>query len=132
MRGACTGARSKPSSPADQLALTCSAGRDAAASETLLPPRRSISWCLLALSLPVGSLASLPKTTFKIRLPGAESLHGLAGWIEDAAINAKEKSAWDYDRRQAAITLASSCWCPVLAGSLTSSGPSRWWLRSWP
>src|SRR5258708_1021694 len=32
MRGACTGARSKPSSPADQLALTCSAGRDAAAN----------------------------------------------------------------------------------------------------
>jgi len=50
-------------------------------SETLLPPRRSISWCLLALSLPVGSLASLRKTTFKIRLPGTESLHGLAGWI---------------------------------------------------
>jgi hypothetical protein len=32
MRGACTGARSKPSSPADQLALTCSADRDAAAN----------------------------------------------------------------------------------------------------
>jgi hypothetical protein len=32
MRGACTGARSKPSSPADQLALACSAGRDAAAN----------------------------------------------------------------------------------------------------
>ena len=32
MRGACTGARSKPSSPADQLALTCSASRDAAAN----------------------------------------------------------------------------------------------------
>jgi hypothetical protein len=32
MRGACTGARSKPSSTADQLALTCSAGRDAAAN----------------------------------------------------------------------------------------------------
>src|SRR5438128_3728645 len=32
MRVACTGARSKPSSPADQLALSCSAGRDAAAN----------------------------------------------------------------------------------------------------
>jgi hypothetical protein len=45
-----------------------------------------------AFSLPVGLLASLQKTTFKIRLPGVESLHRLAGWMRAPRSTQSEKA----------------------------------------